>query len=1421
MKGLPGRGALAVGVAACLGALVFAGGAATQSGRDEQPRDFKSQVPPELKQARLDSQLAGLSRTNRLSGQSAALVTARAKGLDVKGGRVRTVIVAHDASQAAARVAAEGGVVEATYQNRVQALLPPAAFDRLSNDPSVGYLRPPLTPVPDAILGEGVAATGAAAWHAAGREGAGVKVAVIDLGFAGYLTRQAEGELPGSLTTVDLCDGNFATDEPHGTGVAEVVHEMAPDAELTLICINSEVQLGQAEEYAKSHGIKVVNHSVGWFNAVRGDGKGGPGTIDGIVADARANGILWVNAAGNQAQDHWSGIFNDPNGDGAHNFTSNDVGNTFLVPNGWFACVVLKWDAWPTTSQDFDLYLPRSSDGALFAASTSLQNGTQTPTEGACFLNDTGIDDWFYAEIDRFSGTAKPRMDMVVMTGGFFLQYQTSAGSINEIAASPNTFAAAAICYQTNALEPFSSRGPTIDNRVKPDIAAPDGVSNATYGNADGCQSNGFFGTSAASPHVAGAAALVLGQSPGLSVTQLQSALTSAAAELGPAGKDNSFGSGRLRVPSIVAPVVSSFAPAAGPVGSTVTINGSALTGATAVTFNGVPATTFTVVAANKITATVPAGASTGQIAVTTPNGTGTSAGSFKVTPKVTGFNPTSAIRGASIQIEGTTFTGTTAVKFGTVVALGFVVDDDSHITVPVPLPAVTNKVSVTTPAGTGTSVASFTVILPPTISGFSPAAGPVGATVTVNGSNLSSATSASLNGLPVTIIPVSATQLKFVVPPGAQSGQIQVTNAAGPVTSAGTFKVTPKVNSFTPPSAIRGTSIQIEGTTFTGTTAVKFGTVVAPGFVVDDDSHITVPVPSTAVTNKVSVTTPAGTGTSVGSFTVVLPPTISGFSPAAGPVGTLVTVNGTNLSSVTSASFDGQPATITPVSATQLKITIPAGTHTSGVQLTNAAGPVTSAATFKVTPKVNSFDPLADVRGASIKILGSTFNGATTVKFGTVSATTFTVDDDSTITVSVPPTATTNKVSVTTPAGTGTSVGNFTVILPPTISSFSPAAGSVGTVITVTGTNLLSITSASIDGVVPPITPVSATQLKLTVPADVFHTGYITLTNAAGSVMSATPFKSAPKVSSFTPTSGVRGSWVSIHGDVFTGATAVKFGSVPATFQVWDHWTIAAEVPSTATSGKISVTTPGGTGASLSNFTVILPPTISSFSPTSGVAGTVVTINGANLTGPIALSFNGVDASSITPVSATQVKATVPPGATTGKIALITIAGTALSGANFSIPLAITSISATSGSPGDTIVITGVGFLKTWGVKFGNGTAGGTIDSDNQLTVTVPADGTDGPVVVSNGTASTRSAVLFDVIGWPPVSAPVPSPRKIADPSPSDAVSLPSVAAPRSATAGDADIRPRPERLTRIGDSRRRGRARRPGARVPALRPA
>jgi probable HAF family extracellular repeat protein len=138
--------------------------------------------------------------------------------------------------------------------------------------------------------------------------------------------------------------------------------------------------------------------------------------------------------------------------------------------------------------------------------------------------------------------------------------------------------------------------------------------------------------------------------------------------------------------------------------------------------------------------------------------------------------------------------------------------------------------------------------------------------------------------------------------------------------------------------------------------------------------------------------------------------------------------------------------------------------------------------------------------------------------------------------------------------------------------------------------------------------------------------------------------------------------------------------------------------------------------------------------------------MSGSNLAGPTGVTFNGVAASNVTPVSATQLKATVPPGATTGKIAVATIAGTAQSSGSFTVPLAITSFSPNFGVVGSNVVIQGAGFSKVTGVKFGNLAAGGSIDSDSQITAVVPPGAHTGRITVSNGLNSVTSTSDFTV---------------------------------------------------------------------------
>jgi hypothetical protein len=164
----------------------------------------------------------------------------------------------------------------------------------------------------------------------------------------------------------------------------------------------------------------------------------------------------------------------------------------------------------------------------------------------------------------------------------------------------------------------------------------------------------------------------------------------------------------------------------------------------------------------------------------------------------------------------------------------------------------------------------------------------------------------------------------------------------------------------------------------------------------------------------------------------------------------------------------------------------------------------------------------------------------------------------------------------------------------------------------------------------------------------------------------------SVPVVRGFSPLQGHVGATVTITGSWFTGATGVSFHGTPATvFSVVSDGTITAQVPAGATSGRVSVTTPAGTGTSAAGFTVlpaVAPaPVISGFTPASGMRGIRVTINGSGFMGATAVTFNGVRAA-FTVVSDSRIVATVPPLARTGHITVTTPGGTATSAGLFSV---------------------------------------------------------------------------------------------------------------------------------------------------------
>jgi len=432
-----------------------------------------------------------------------------------------------------------GVKVEASDGNLVQALVPVFQLQSVSKLSFVKYVRVPLKPTL-CVVSEGVSVINATELHGLGILGAGVKVAILDLGFEGYEAKRGV-ELPSSVTirsyygditgvAGDITGGG----EVHGTACAEIVHDVAPGADLYLVNFDTTLEFNAAVDWLVSQNVKIISFSVGWVNAGPYDGTG---YICNVVNDATAEGVFWAGSSGNQAQSHWEGTYQDSNVNDWHEFSIMPLDETqYIYANeGYGIMVFLSWDDWPTSNQDYDLYL---LDDALepLAISNTWQDGTEPPTEAIGVIAPyTG---YYHIAIDGWYATEDVDFELYSYTHDF--QYQVPSSSLVIPADAAGSFTVGATYWSNDDIESYSSQGPTNDDRKKPDVTAPAGVTNSVYGS--------FSGTSASAPHTAGAAALLLSKHPTLTAAQIKSDLEIGAIELGAPGKDNVFGSGRIDV---------------------------------------------------------------------------------------------------------------------------------------------------------------------------------------------------------------------------------------------------------------------------------------------------------------------------------------------------------------------------------------------------------------------------------------------------------------------------------------------------------------------------------------------------------------------------------------------------------------------------------------------------------------------------------------------------------------------------------------------------------------------------------------------------------------------------------------------------------------------------------------------------------
>lgn len=409
----------------------------------------------------------------------------------------------------------------------------------LKHLPSTVYARMPYPMEAVSVTSQGVALTGAGDDHTLGDLGAGIKIGIIDLGFAGYTNSQASGDLPTSLIITDYT-GSGTGGINHGTQVAEIVHDMAPSAQLYLAKIATTLQLQQAVNDMASQGVKIINHSVAWYGAAYYDGTG---SLCDITNTAQADGILWLNAAGNSRTKHYMSIFTDADSDLRHEFSSGQNYNSMYLSQGGSVTLVLNWDAYPVTNIDYNLYLYNGNPdagGTLVASSEDRQSGNQSsyPYEVISYTAATAGTYYIVVKKTRNSVANVP---LTLFSLGPDFAIKTYASSLPEPADCSSVMSVAATNL-VDGVEGFSSEGPTTDGRMKPEIAAPNRVTTSL--------SASFAGTSAASPHATGAAALLLARNPGYSVAQLRTGLINTSLDLLTTGFDYRTGYGRISMDS-------------------------------------------------------------------------------------------------------------------------------------------------------------------------------------------------------------------------------------------------------------------------------------------------------------------------------------------------------------------------------------------------------------------------------------------------------------------------------------------------------------------------------------------------------------------------------------------------------------------------------------------------------------------------------------------------------------------------------------------------------------------------------------------------------------------------------------------------------------------------------------------------------
>ena len=455
----------------------------------------------------------------------------------------------------------------ATGVDSLAAAVPIALLPGLAGRPGVQRV---MVDPPVQRLTHGVAPHGGDVWQDAGWKGSGVKIGILDSGFSGYSSAVASDHVPAPtavrcftrtdtnatqyVSTVSACETESVYGgggDLHGTATTELVYDVAPEATYYLARIERGSQAVAAINWFVDQGVEVVNISIGTRWEGPGDGTTSYSMTFLRAVDAAVTGGAFVAmGSGNSGESSWFGDFRDSDDDGVMGW-SEDEDECNAVSFYSFSTYVfrVRWEGnWRGSTRDLDVYLKRGS--AVIDMSEEPQSGGSAHNPYEQFTYTHFFGGAYCLVIEQKAGDDPGWVQVLIEGAGSpvnRMEHRTEGYAITSPGETANTGAltVGATAYNnTNTIQSYSSRGPTPDGRIKPDIVGVDAVRSDVYRDR-------VEGTSFAAPHVTGLAALVKQRNPTYSPAQIATYLKDNAVQRGEPRPNNTWGYGLAFLPHI------------------------------------------------------------------------------------------------------------------------------------------------------------------------------------------------------------------------------------------------------------------------------------------------------------------------------------------------------------------------------------------------------------------------------------------------------------------------------------------------------------------------------------------------------------------------------------------------------------------------------------------------------------------------------------------------------------------------------------------------------------------------------------------------------------------------------------------------------------------------------------------------------